>query len=381
MQGKTRNEQCRNECVFCDEQDKQRKITNEQCRNESDFCDEQDKQRKITDEQCRNESDYCDEQDMQTKNANEQSRNESDYCDEQDKQRKITNGQCRNESDYCDEQDMQTKNANEQCRNESDYCDEQDKQRKITNGQCRNESDYCYEQDMQRKNANDTRYEQSSGNSTFVQKGFREYLDYTLLKRPLFLCFGISVMLATCGHSPATVMLPPLAIEHHVTPQRAAFLLSVTGIADIVGRLAFGFLCDIDILRNNRHMASIFINGIANLTCGFSTQCWQFVTYSVIIGLFAGFFNALTPVILVDLLESGKLTSSFGLALHFQGTARIANGRLPRKMPESHAKTTLAMIQERRKIKDTVILNGRQLSIPEVLALSAGLRSFWPRTL
>ncbi|XP_052811715.1 uncharacterized protein LOC128239212 isoform X2 [Mya arenaria] len=40
-------------------------------------------------------------------------------------------------------------------------------------------------------------------------------------------------------------------------------------------------------------------------------------------------------------------------------------------MSESHVKTTLAMIQERRKIKDTVILNGRQLSIPEVLGLSA----------
>ncbi|XP_052811714.1 monocarboxylate transporter 12-like isoform X1 [Mya arenaria] len=277
----------------------------------------------VTNEQSRTESDYCDEQDMQTKNANEQSRNESDTCYEQDKQRKITNEQCRNESDYCDEQDMQGKTRNEQCRNESDYCDEQDKQRKITNEQCRNESDYCDEQDMQRKNANDTRYEQTSGNSTFVQNGFREYLDYTLLKRPLFLCFGVSVMLATCGHSPATVMLPPLAIEHHVTPQRAAFLLSITGIADIVGRLAFGFLCDIDILRNNRkylYMASIFISGIANITCGFSTQYWQFATYSVIFGLFAGSYNALTPVILVDLLGSGKLASSFGLALLFQGT-------------------------------------------------------------
>ncbi|WAR07500.1 LOW QUALITY PROTEIN: MOT12-like protein [Mya arenaria] len=165
----------------------------------------------------------------------------------------------------------------------------------VTNEQSRNESDYCDKEDTQRKNAN----EQSRNESDFFdEKGFREYLDYTLLKRSLFLCFGVSIMSAACGHTPATVMIPPLAIEHYVTPQRAAFLLSITGIADIVGRLAFGFLCDIELLRNSRkyfYTTAIFISGIANITSGFSSQYWQFATYSVIFGLFAGSYNALDP--------------------------------------------------------------------------------------
>ncbi|XP_053406500.1 monocarboxylate transporter 12-like [Mercenaria mercenaria] len=153
-------------------------------------------------------------------------------------------------------------------------------------------------------------------------KTLRDYLDYTLMKNAKFFCFGISLMLATLGHSPASVMLPPLAQQHNVTAEKSAFLLSITGIADIIGRLCFGAICDIKALKDNRkylYVASIFISGIANITCGFASQYWHFATYSVIFGLFAGSYNALTPVILVDLLSAEKLSSSFGLSLLFQG--------------------------------------------------------------
>ncbi|KAH3795789.1 hypothetical protein DPMN_149350 [Dreissena polymorpha] len=155
--------------------------------------------------------------------------------------------------------------------------------------------------------------------SKFVVK---DYIDYTLLKNLSFISFGISIMLATLGHSPASVMLPPLAAQNNITAQKSAFLLSITGIADIIGRLTFGAICDIDYLRKKRnymYVAAIFISGVANLVCGFASTYWHFVTYAVVIGLFAGSYNALTPVILVDLLGAEKLSSSFGLALLFQG--------------------------------------------------------------
>ena len=154
------------------------------------------------------------------------------------------------------------------------------------------------------------------------KRSLKDYLDYTLVKDPRFLCFGISVMLATLGHSPASVMLPALARQYHVEPGKAAFLLSITGITDIIGRLTFGVICDIKFLKENRkylYVCSIFISGIANITCGFASEYWHFATYSVIFGMFAGSYNALTPVILVDLLGADKLSSSFGLALLFQG--------------------------------------------------------------
>ena len=173
------------------------------------------------------------------------------------------------------------------------------------------------EMDKNRKNSKTSIEEQNK-----EKRSLKDYLDYTLVKDPRFLCFGISVMLATLGHSPASVMLPALARQYHVEPGKAAFLLSITGITDIIGRLTFGVICDIKFLKENRkylYVCSIFISGIANITCGFASEYWHFATYSVIFGMFAGSYNALTPVILVDLLGADKLSSSFGLALLFQG--------------------------------------------------------------
>ncbi|XP_052221324.1 monocarboxylate transporter 12-like isoform X1 [Dreissena polymorpha] len=155
--------------------------------------------------------------------------------------------------------------------------------------------------------------------SKFVLK---DYIDYTLLKNLSFISVGISVLLAPLGQSPAFMMLPSLAAQNNIPAQKSAFLLSITGIADIIGRLTFGAICDITYLRNNRkyvYVASIFISGVASGVCGFAHTYWHFATYAVVFGLFGGSYHALTPVILVDLLGADKLSSSFGIALLFQG--------------------------------------------------------------
>ncbi|XP_063444117.1 monocarboxylate transporter 12-like [Mytilus trossulus] len=166
---------------------------------------------------------------------------------------------------------------------------------------------------------NDKKYRQSNSDKN---KTLKSYFDYTLLTNRRFICFCISVMLATLGHSPASFMLPALAMQYNIRSKEAAFLLSITGIADIVGRITFGVLCDVKIFKKNRqtlYVFAIFISGVANMCCGFATEYWHFVIYSCIFGLFAGSYNVLTPVMLVDLLGVGKLASSCGLALLFQG--------------------------------------------------------------
>ena len=166
---------------------------------------------------------------------------------------------------------------------------------------------------------NDTKCRQSNNNEN---KTLKSYLDYTLLTNRRFICFCISVMLATLGHSPASIMLPALAMQFNIKSKEAAFLLSITGIADIVGRVTFGVLCDVKLFKKNRqtlYVFAIFISGVANMFCGLASEYWHFVIYSCIFGLFAGSYNVLTPVILVDLLGVENLASSCGLALLFQG--------------------------------------------------------------
>ncbi|XP_063446668.1 monocarboxylate transporter 12-like [Mytilus trossulus] len=154
-------------------------------------------------------------------------------------------------------------------------------------------------------------------------KTVKDYFDYTLLTNNRFLCLCISFMLATLGHSPASIMLPALAMQFSIRSKDAAILLSISGIADIIGRIMLGILCDIKFFKKNRqnlYVIAIFTSGVSSICCVFASQYWHFVLYSCILGLFAGgSYNVLPPVILVDLLGIENLASSCGIALLFQG--------------------------------------------------------------
>ncbi|CAC5360893.1 Phenylalanine ammonia-lyase 3,Phenylalanine ammonia-lyase class 1,Phenylalanine ammonia-lyase 2,Phenylalanine ammonia-lyase G2B,Phenylalanine ammonia-lyase,Phenylalanine ammonia-lyase G4,Phenylalanine/tyrosine ammonia-lyase,Phenylalanine ammonia-lyase class 2,Phenylalanine ammonia-lyase 4,Phenylalanine ammonia-lyase 1,Phenylalanine aminomutase (L-beta-phenylalanine forming),Phenylalanine ammonia-lyase class 3,Phenylalanine ammonia-lyase G1 [Mytilus coruscus] len=171
--------------------------------------------------------------------------------------------------------------------------------------------------------SNDKKCQQSIFYRNNKKKSVKDYLDYTLLTNNRFLCFCISFMLATLGHSPAFIMLPALAMQFNISSKDATFILSISGIADIIGRIMLGVLCDIKFFKKNRqnlYVFAIFTSGVASICCVFASEYWHFVLYSCILGLFAGgSYNVLPPVILVDLLGVENLASSCGIALLFQG--------------------------------------------------------------
>ncbi|PSN54235.1 hypothetical protein C0J52_09250, partial [Blattella germanica] len=107
-----------------------------------------------------------------------------------------------------------------------------------------------------------------------------EMLDFTLLKDPIFILFTAQ------------------AEERQLSTSQASMLISVIGIANLIGRII-----------------------LATAFSAFCYDFYSFVIYASVFGFTIGAYVGLTSVILVDLLGLDRLTNAFGLLLLFQGIA------------------------------------------------------------
>lgn len=147
-----------------------------------------------------------------------------------------------------------------------------------------------------------------------------EMLDFSLLKNNVFMMICISNIIGMVGFYVPYVYITDSSIMKGVSPDRAAFLLSVIGITNTVGRLLFGWFADRPgvsaLLVNN---ISIALTGICVFCLPFCSNYTMIVVNCVLFGLFVSAYICLTSIILVELLGLDKLTNAFGLLSLFRG--------------------------------------------------------------
>ena len=114
------------------------------------------------------------------------------------------------------------------------------------------------------------------------------------------------------------------ALKWGMDGKQAAFLLSVIGIANTIGRIILGWLSD------RREINRLYLYNSCLVVCGvsmgLSVFCNTYISqavYCAIFGVTSGAYVGLTSVVLVDLLGLDKLTDAFGLLLLFQGVASV----------------------------------------------------------
>lgn len=149
-------------------------------------------------------------------------------------------------------------------------------------------------------------------------------LDFSLLKNYVFLMIGVSNIFGMLGFYVPFFYITDFAGQQGVSPDKAAFLLSIIGIINTFGRLFFGWLTDrptVDSLFVNN--MSLALSGVCVLLVPFCTSYALLVTNCVCFGLAISAYVSLTSIILVDLLGLDKLTNSFGLLILFRGGAAL----------------------------------------------------------
>lgn len=144
--------------------------------------------------------------------------------------------------------------------------------------------------------------------------------DWRLLTSAVFLVYGFSAMLIFTGYPPLYIMLPDHARLTGIGKPGAAFLVSILGLADVVGRIGFGFLADFDFVPKR----VIFVGCMAiagSLIC-ILPRVEHYIGLAVlcgVTGLFAGAFFTFLMVLLAEKLGVQRLHSAFGLTAMFMG--------------------------------------------------------------
>ena len=144
--------------------------------------------------------------------------------------------------------------------------------------------------------------------------------EWKLLQNPLFLLYGVSSFFFFCGYPGIFIIVAPHAKAVGYSKKDAAFLLSIMGVSDIVGRVGTGWFADLKLIRrSNIIVVSQILTCAATVTLpfvrnyvGIAVLCW-------INGMFTGSFMAIIPVILAESLGVHKVASSLGLIGLFMG--------------------------------------------------------------
>ena len=144
--------------------------------------------------------------------------------------------------------------------------------------------------------------------------------EWKLLKNPLFLLYGVSSFFFFCGYPGIFIIVAPHAKAVGYSKKDAAFLLSIMGVSDIVGRVGTGWFADLKLIRrSNIIVVSQILTCAATVTLPFVSNYVGIAVLCSINGMFTGSFMAIIPVILAESLGVHKVASSLGLIGLFMG--------------------------------------------------------------
>ncbi|XP_015912580.1 monocarboxylate transporter 9 isoform X2 [Parasteatoda tepidariorum] len=149
-----------------------------------------------------------------------------------------------------------------------------------------------------------------------------EMLDISLLQNKVFLMICMSNVIGMIGFYVPYVYITDSCITKGIPAEKAAFVLSMIGITNTIGRLLFGWIADrpgvSSLLVNN---VTIVLTGICVFCIPFCNDYTTIVIDCVLFGLFVSAYICLTSIILVELLGLDKLTNAFGLLSLFRGAS------------------------------------------------------------
>lgn len=135
-----------------------------------------------------------------------------------------------------------------------------------------------------------------------------------------FAIFVISSLIVVLGYFTIYIILPDAAERKGFGKDKAAFLITTSGISGIVGRAVVGYIADKPYINKCLLNSTALISGgIATIGCSFINSYTLLILYSVFLGIFLGTFAFLQGVITVDIMGKQLLSLAFGYLVLFQG--------------------------------------------------------------
>ncbi|XP_052061336.1 monocarboxylate transporter 14-like [Mytilus californianus] len=152
----------------------------------------------------------------------------------------------------------------------------------------------------------------------------KEMLDFSLMLKISFFMLFIGNFFACTGYFIPFSYIVDRAVQMGISSSNAAFLLSIIGITNTIGRVLCGFLADLSfvnpLILNN---AMLVLSAAVLFLEPLCTTYAMLVGFSVIYGLCIAAYTSMTSPIICDLLGIGKLSNAFGLLILARGVSGI----------------------------------------------------------
>ncbi|XP_037610584.1 LOW QUALITY PROTEIN: monocarboxylate transporter 6 [Sebastes umbrosus] len=128
--------------------------------------------------------------------------------------------------------------------------------------------------------------------------------------------YAIGITWMMLGFVVPLIYLVPYATDNNMEPSRAALLLSILGMVNIVVRPPFGIIFSMSWFKG-RHIyvfaAALLVNGLSNSICCIGPSFPVLLTYVAIYGLSMSVVGTLMFTVLMDTVEMSRFPSALGL--------------------------------------------------------------------
>lgn len=152
----------------------------------------------------------------------------------------------------------------------------------------------------------------------------RQIFSLTLWKSPLFVIYQFFTLLAVVSCSVSQQYLAANAEDVGFTNVQAAYLLSIIGACDLIGRVAFGLLSHLGWFERYKiFMVSQLAIGTAMIVTPFARAVELLGLLCGVIGLQIGVFYPAIPVTLDDFFGRENLYKSIGINQCIQGIGSL----------------------------------------------------------
>ncbi|KAK3723083.1 hypothetical protein RRG08_037277 [Elysia crispata] len=147
-----------------------------------------------------------------------------------------------------------------------------------------------------------------------------------LVREKAFMFYCITTFFFTGNFKVVMMFLPTLVQSKGHTLQEAALMFSLTGLLDVISRISFGFLLDVQLVRQYRMQIFNFVllcmAFLAAILPAMSSFIWAFV----VLGMFSlcgSLYLISRTLVLVDLIGEPRLSNAFGILMFFQGIGTL----------------------------------------------------------
>uniref|UniRef100_A0A8C1ZJJ1 Monocarboxylate transporter 13 n=1 Tax=Cyprinus carpio TaxID=7962 RepID=A0A8C1ZJJ1_CYPCA len=139
------------------------------------------------------------------------------------------------------------------------------------------------------------------------------YVDYTLIANARFMVYSVFGVFAALGFFAPSLFLVPYARSQGVEEYQAASLMSISAVLDLLGRVLFGWVANLRLVKTvHQLIVTVILLGIVLLLCPLATTFTQLALFSAGYGLVFGATVSIHITVLAEVVGVERLGSALG---------------------------------------------------------------------